>query len=267
MRIRSRFLTKLVAVSGGSLLRAWLGTLRYYNYRFDPTVDSTRPEFRGRYLYAFWHEMMLQPVYTQRNHGIRILVSRHGDGEYIAEIGRQLGFGVVRGSTRRGGLEAIRALMRESEHFNIAISVDGPRGPRREVKPGIVYVSSRTGLPIVPCGFAFSRPWRAKSWDRFAVPKPFSRATSVTGLPIAVPANLDRKGIERYRLRVQQALVHVTDLAEGWIETGGESPLEGIPKPKPHFHDRARVPLEPSGDDRTAKDQPGPGSGRPGAEV
>ena len=232
MRIRSRFLTKLVAVAGGGLLHAWLWSLRYLDYRFDPAVDPVRPEYRGRYIYAFWHEMMLLPVYRYRHHGIRMLVSRHADGEYIAEIGRQLGFGIVRGSTRRGGVEAIRELMRASEDFNLTITVDGPRGPRRRVQPGVVYLASRTGLPIVPCGFAFHRPWRAKSWDRFAVPKPFCRAVAVGGMPITVPPDLDRAGVEAYRRHVEQAISHVTRLAERWAEAGGKYLPHEVPKPK-----------------------------------
>jgi len=224
MRIRISWLPKLVGLVAGIVLPVWMRTLRYRYYIVDPTVDPNRPEYRGRYIYAFWHEMMLHPVYARRNHGIHMLVSRHGDGEYIAQVGKRMGFGTVRGSTNRGGVQAIRELMRQGKQFNLTITPDGPRGPRRQVQIGMIYVASRTGLPIVPIGFAFRRPWRINSWDRFAIPKPFSIATSVGGDPITVPKDLDRQGLERYRLKVQTAIAQATELAERWAESGRRNP-------------------------------------------
>jgi lysophospholipid acyltransferase (LPLAT)-like uncharacterized protein len=102
----------------------------------------------------------------------------------------------------------------QAEH--LAITPDGPRGPRRELKAGIVMVAAQTGLPIVPIGVGFTRAWRAASWDRFAVPAPFTTLVGVIGRPIAVPFDLDRHGMQHTKLLVQEQLAALTSEAEDW---------------------------------------------------
>lgn len=86
----------------------------------------------------------------------------------------------------------------------------------------MVYLAARTGLPIVPVGFGFANAWRARSWDRFALPKPFSDVWAVTGEPIVVPADVSRADLETYRCRVQQAMDEVTAAAERLAGEVGE---------------------------------------------
>jgi lysophospholipid acyltransferase (LPLAT)-like uncharacterized protein len=126
---------------------------------------------------------------------------------------------VVRGSTTRGGVKVVRQMLGLRD-THLAITPDGPRGPRRRVQPGLIYLSSRLGLPIVPTGFAYQRPWRLKSWDRFAVPRPFTRARCVTGDPVLVPADAERDLLEHYRVYVEQQLLAVSEQAEHWAEAG-----------------------------------------------
>jgi lysophospholipid acyltransferase (LPLAT)-like uncharacterized protein len=147
----------------------------------------------------------------------------------MAGIAGRLGFTVVRGSTTRGGVEAVRGLLRAD--CNLAQTPDGPRGPRRRVKPGVVYLASRLGLPVVPFGVGFDRPWRARSWDRLALPRPGRRAVIVTADPSAVPAGGGRGALDRYRLRVEGELRRVSALAEGWAERG--VPADAAPVPAP----------------------------------
>ena len=128
------------------------------------------------------------PAYHYGRRDIHVLISEHADGQMIAEACRHLGFRVVRGSATRGGVEAVRQMVRRSRSAHLAITPDGPRGPRRQVQPGVVYLAAPTGLPIVPFGIAFERAWRMNSWDRFAVPWPWSGAVCVTAEPIHVPA-------------------------------------------------------------------------------
>jgi lysophospholipid acyltransferase (LPLAT)-like uncharacterized protein len=97
---------------------------------------------------------------------------------------------------------------------HLAVTPDGPRGPRRQVQPGLVYLAARTGLPIVPMGIAWRRAWRMRSWDRFALPVPWSLASLVTTEPIRVPETVDKDELERYRKQVEQALEHATAIAE-----------------------------------------------------
>jgi hypothetical protein len=88
------------------------------------------------------------------------------------------------------------------------------------VQPGVTYLASRLGLPVVATGFGFDRPWRCGSWDRFVIPRPFTRACCVMAAPIAVPAYADRRYLEAHRARVEVALHHVSALAERWAEDG-----------------------------------------------
>jgi hypothetical protein len=175
-----------VGWTGWLAVRAWLGTLRLRVFFEDPTTHPT--EGTQRCIYALWHETLLFPTWLFSHCNIRVLISRHRDGEYITRIVQRLGYEVIRGSTTRGAVPALREIMRGDKH--LAITPDGPRGPRRVLQQGTAYLAARTGMPIVPVGTALSRAWRARSWDQFVLPKPFARAACYLGPPIHVPATL-----------------------------------------------------------------------------
>jgi lysophospholipid acyltransferase (LPLAT)-like uncharacterized protein len=219
MKIRHPLLIKAMGFVIAWLVRLWIGTLRYRYRPMGENFDPNRPNFQGRYLYAFWHENILVPAYRYGRRDIHVLISEHADGRMIAEACRHLGFRVVRGSATRGGARAVRQMHRLSRSAHLAITPDGPRGPRRRVQPGVVYLAALTGLPIVPFGIAFSRAWRMRSWDRFAVPWPWSEAVCVTAEPIRVPEGLDKEQMEQYRLRVEEAMNAATETAERWVRT------------------------------------------------
>jgi lysophospholipid acyltransferase (LPLAT)-like uncharacterized protein len=103
---------------------------------------------------------------------------------------------------------------------HLAITPDGPRGPRRRIQDGAIYLASRSSMSLVPTGFAFENPWRAGSWDRTALPRPFTRARCIVGPPIDVPEDLDRRQMAEYRGRVQSAMDQVQEQAEVLAETG-----------------------------------------------
>src|SRR6185312_15039903 len=103
---------------------------------------------------------------------------------------------------------------------NLAVTPDGPRGPRRSIQPGIVYIASRTGMKIVPVGIGYRNAWKLRSWDRFAIPKPFSRACCVAGEPIGVPPHLRGAGLEDQRRIVQFEMDRLSAAAEEWARTG-----------------------------------------------
>ncbi len=214
MKIRKPWLIKAAGFSAAWALRLWLGTL---SYRYRPLGSDNLPKRSGgggRYIYAFWHEGLLLPAYHCGHSGVHVLISEHADGQLIAEVCRHLGFAAVRGSPRRGAVKATRQMMKLARTAHLAITPDGPRGPRRQLQPGLVYLAARTGLPIVPVGIGYDRPWRARSWDRFALPRPWSRATLVTGEPLAVPGGAARDEMEGYRRRLEDALRLVTETAE-----------------------------------------------------
>ena len=220
MKLRSPWIIRLLAILGAWLIRLWMGTVRYRTFFIDGVIHPADHR-KQRYLYAFWHETILFPTaYRAR---ISILISQHADGELIAQVCRFLGFQAVRGSSTRGGREALFGLHRASLSSHLGVTPDGPRGPRRSIQPGLIFLASLTGLPIVVFGVGYSRAWRARSWYRFAVPLPWSSASCVVAPAIHVPPRLQREGIEHYRRLVEEQLQLATDAAERWAR-GGPSP-------------------------------------------
>lgn len=195
-------------------IRGWLSTLDI-RALFAPGTDPMR---FPRRIYLVWHEMMLLPAYAYARLGFATLISRHRDGELIAQVLDFLGGTAIRGSTSRGrdrgGAGAVRQMMRPGKHIHLCITPDGPRGPRRVVSIGSIYIASRSGLPLVPSGMAFDRPWRTGSWDRMALPRPCSRARLVTAPTIHVPPDLDMDDLDPWRQRVQEAMDCVQTRAE-----------------------------------------------------
>ena len=200
---------------------------------YDWSVDPSRPQCRGQKLYVFWHEYILFPLYLRGHCNLAMLLSRHRDAEILSHAAYHLGFDFVRGSTQRGGGMALRELLRKGGEMHLTITPDGPRGPRRKLAPGAIYVASRLGMPLVAMGYAYDRPWRIKSWDRFAIPRPFSRARAVIGPEIFVPPNLDRDGVEHFRGKIEQLVNRLTEEAEQWAESGQRKPGQRRAAPAP----------------------------------
>lgn len=218
MKIRHPLAIKAVGVAGAWLVRRLVGTTRFHFRYEDPTVNPEQNRHAGqRYIYAFWHEIMLFPAYYWPWPEMHILISDHADGEMITQVCRRLGFSVVRGSTSRNGARALREITHRIDRGHICFTPDGPRGPRRHVHQGMIYAASRLGLPIVGAGMAFKDPWRARSWDQFAVPRPFRPAACVVPPPIVVPEDADRDALEHYRLEVERSMNRATDEAEAWV--------------------------------------------------
>ena len=161
---------------------------------------------------------MLFPAHYWSWPEMQILISDHRDGELITQVVKRLGFGVVRGSTTRNGARALREMTHRVDRGHLCVTPDGPRGPRRSVQAGMVYLAAKTGLPIVGAGMAFRDPWRAKSWDRFAVPRPFRAAACVVPHPLTVPPDADRDTLEACRLEVERRMNEATNEAEDWVK-------------------------------------------------
>ncbi len=205
-------------------IRQWMGTLDYRVEFGDPEVDPVHPRFRGGKIYVFWHENILMPLYLRGHSNISMLLSRHADANILDRVARMMGFGIVRGSTFRGGSAALRELAERAAVSSLTITPDGPRGPRRRLAAGCVFLASTLGIPIVVMGFGYDRPWRFGTWDRFAMPRPWSRARGLVSRAIAVPPELDRDGIESYRQGIESLLTHLSDAAEGWAVLGARRP-------------------------------------------
>jgi lysophospholipid acyltransferase (LPLAT)-like uncharacterized protein len=140
-----------------------------------------------------------------------VLVSQHLDGQVIARILERLGYHTGRGSSTRGGGEGVRALLAHAQvGRDLAVTPDGPRGPAEVVKPGVIYLASRSGLPVIPVAAASRPSRRLESWDGFRVPGPFARVRVAMGPPLRVPAVLDDTARERWRQRLESALREMT---------------------------------------------------------
>ena len=216
MKRRNRWLVPYIAAVVAWIIRLWMSTMRLRMASADGRWHPVDPK-EDRYIYAFWHEGLLAPLKTKPK--IRCLISQHTDGEVIAQICHWLNIGVVRGSTARGGCQALLEMIRQpDDSTHLGITPDGPRGPRRELKAGVVMIASQSGLPIVPIGIGFVRAWRCQSWDRFALPCPGSTIVGVIGEPIFIPREIDRGSLRQWIGAVEGRLTELTLLAESWAE-------------------------------------------------
>jgi len=164
-----------------------------------------------RCIFALWHARLLPLTFTHRGRGVGVLISQHRDGEVIARIVERLGYATARGSSTRGGDEGTREMLRFAEEGRLlTLTPDGPRGPAERVKPGLVYLASRTGFPVLPVAMSARHAWRMRSWDGFRIPWPFSRVVVGYGAPLAVPQRLAEDEIEAWRVRIEGALADLT---------------------------------------------------------
>src|SRR5262245_5360049 len=214
VKIRHPLLLQAAGFAIAGVVRTWVGTLRYRRKVLDPAVDPLIPRQKRRFIYSFYHETLLLPALRYAHTPTKVLISDHADGEMIAQACRHLGLGVVRGSATRGGVKAIRQILKLGGKNHIVVTPDGPRGPRRHVKPEVISLAARTQLPIVPVGFAYHKAWRLNTWDRFWVPCPFSPAVGVLGAAITVPEGLSRADLWHCRQKVQDAMDQLMAQAE-----------------------------------------------------
>lgn len=150
--------------------------------RWRPLYEARRP-----HVFLLWHEVLLPLLWRHRHQGITIVVSEAREGQYLADLALSLGYRTVRGSSTRGAARALLGAVRElQEGRAVAFTPDGPRGPRRELKPGVVAAAQRGRAVIVPIHAEASRAWRLHSWDRFMIPKPAARVVVTYGRPFEV---------------------------------------------------------------------------------
>jgi lysophospholipid acyltransferase (LPLAT)-like uncharacterized protein len=171
------------------LIRVVGATLRYEDV-FAPAYEGTKrgDEIPGPTVFAFWHRSLLTCAHRFRNRDIAILISRSFDGELIARTVERMGFRAVRGSSSRGGATALRQMAEAYQQgHRCAFTADGPRGPAMVAQPGPVHLAQLVDAPWVGAFYALPmNAWELKTWDRFLIPKPFSRV--VMSWPAHIPA-------------------------------------------------------------------------------
>ena len=187
---------------------------------------------RRPFVLGFWHGRLLMLCFVWRGGiPVRVLVSRHRDGELIARALVRFGIGTVRGSSREGeGAAALREVVRRvRDGTSVCISPDGPRGPRMRAGAGIVQVARLAGVPVVPVSVGVTRRRLLSSWDRFLLPLPFARGVFVWGDPIEVSRDADADELARVQVRIEAALNAVTAEAD---RRTGHAPVEPAPAPE-----------------------------------
>ena len=230
--LRQRILLWLISSAGYLAIRLIGPTLRY-SLSWEEPPSSPDAIFEKVVIYSFWHRAVFPAAWMWRKLGIAVMVSRSFDGEYIARIIERFGFTAVRGSSSRGGSEALRAMKKElATGEAVAFTIDGPRGPKYVAKPGSVLLARASGVPMAAFYVALSDPWLLKTWDEFMIPKPFSKALVRISAKVHVPAQADEVQIRDFRNVLQQALERVTTFAEENVARVGTEHFPLI-KPRP----------------------------------
>jgi lysophospholipid acyltransferase (LPLAT)-like uncharacterized protein len=164
---------------------------------------------------AFWHQRLLMMPFLPHKGKVGMMISQHRDGEFIARAVKLFGIDSVRGSTTKGGLSALRGMVRFLESGgNLAITPDGPQGPKHIVQKGVIELARLTSAPIIPIAYSASHKKVFNSWDHFILPLPFSGVAYIWGEPIFVPRHLSKEELEEKRLFVQERLRKITEEAD-----------------------------------------------------
>lgn len=172
---------------------------------------------------SFWHSCIFPAIYVWRDLQIRVMSSDSFDGEWTGRIIRKFGFVKIRGSSSRGAVRGLLGMRREIQAgATVAFTIDGPKGPRHVAKPGPVLLARATGAPMVAFHIALANAWTLNTWDRVAIPKPFSRALLRVSRQITVPADTNDSQREEFHAELQRALDRVREFAENNVGNGRE---------------------------------------------
>ena len=217
--LRQRIILRLIIAAGSSFIRLIGPTLRVSVSREEGSQQTItqRP-----LVTSFWHACIIPCTYVFRDFGVRVMSSNSYDGEYMGRIIRKFGFVAVKGSSSRNAVRALLGLRRAlQENWTVAFSIDGPRGPRHQVKPGPVALARSTGIPMSMFHMALDRAWVLKTWDQLVIPKPFSRVLLRFGKLIPVPADATDEDLANYQQQLQDSLDRVCQFAEANVHKVG----------------------------------------------
>ena len=196
------------------MLQIWARTLRY---EIDDRAGVVSKPVTENYIGALWHNrLLIFPLvlrwFLPNRHGAA-LISASRDGDLLADAIHRFGYDVVRGSSSRLGASAILQLTEAlAAGRDVVITPDGPRGPAYELGPGIIFLAQKSGAAVLPMNLEFSHYWRLGSWDRFIVPRPFSKVRVLFGQLYRVGATNTPEQFEAERLRLQKAMMSLVEM-------------------------------------------------------
>jgi lysophospholipid acyltransferase (LPLAT)-like uncharacterized protein len=199
--------------AAAAFIRTLYATLRVRHARSE-TIEALNRAGKN-YVYALWHGQLLVMIYAKFARPATVMISQHRDGELIAETMRRFGIEAARGSTTRGGSEALRVMLKAAWSGRVIIfTPDGPRGPRHAVQPGVVRAAQLAGIPIIAGVLIPERKRQLGSWDRFEVPYPFTRALYLYGEPITIPRELTPEEFDSARADVERRMIALVEEGE-----------------------------------------------------
>lgn len=213
MNVISRIRFGFVGRLGAFLVRAIYFTMRIKRKNREVVLDLCAKG--SSYIIVFWHARLLMMPFARVAPVAHVIISRHSDGEYIARVSQRLGIRSIRGSTTRGGRTAFIAAARRLKAGEVVgVTPDGPKGPVHSVQPGTIRLAMMTGVPVIPLAFGCSRFWEFRSWDRFRIPKPFSRGVFIWGDPIYFPPRMSDSEIENACNDLREVLLALNKQAD-----------------------------------------------------
>jgi len=182
-------------------------------------------------IYVFWHSRLVFMRFGWFGDKGIVLQSQHRDSRMLGRVMSRFGLGQVWGSTTRGGMSAVRGVLRKiKDGYSLAVAPDGPRGPQRRVQPGVITIARMSGVPVIPMTYSARPSRRLGSWDRMTFPFPFGRAVFAYGEPMTVDRHADDAEQERLRVVLEDELNRLTDLVDNEM---GIPPLEPAPPGEP----------------------------------
>lgn len=198
---------------GYQLIQLWVRTLRFELEDRGNVVHQAR---QHPFIFAVWHNrLLLLPSVFRRFLSSRpaaALISASHDGDLLAATVERFGYGTIRGSTSRKGASALLRLAEVfAEGTHLVITPDGPRGPVYHLGQGIIFLAQKCNAAIVPANMEYSKCWRFNSWDRFILPRPFSKVRVILGLPVQIPATPSPEEFENERLRLEEAVMSLVE--------------------------------------------------------
>jgi lysophospholipid acyltransferase (LPLAT)-like uncharacterized protein len=227
MVMRKRLLISVAGWLVAKFVRLSVCTLRIHKEDINPSSNRFGKGSQGR-IYCFWHEDMLSLANFFSDSGTHVLIGRGRDGGLYGSMIQALGFHTVCEATEQVESSAGLQITNSLQGASLGVASDGPLGPRREFQTAAILLAARTGMPLIPIGLAYDRPWHLAGRSKLVIPRPFSRVVVCANGPLSVPSGANREFLEAQRQKVaglmQESSLRAESLLRRWRK-GEKLPL------------------------------------------